>query len=463
MYTRLRLPNDEECPTDTENLLSTTSKQNSRTSSRVTIISPLRDFLRTETAGAVLLAIGALVGLLWANSPWSDSYFDFWHSEISLTVAGHTLALDLHGWLNDGLMTIFFFVVGLEIKRELTSGHLASRKAATLPIVAAIGGMAAPALIYLAIAGGEASRGWAIPMATDIALAVGALAVVATRISPGLRVFLLALAIVDDLGGIIVIAVVYTSDMQPQWLILAAAAILAAWATRQAGVYSYAPYIALGVVLWLSLHESGVHTTIAGVIMGLLAPATPRRAAEYVDAEELGALAEAEAVRAANNTARGSVSIVEWLGHILHPWTSFVIVPVFALANTGIEVSWDALGNAVESKLAWGIFVGLVVGKPLGILTMTYLSTKAGVADKPVGAQPRKLLGVGTTAGIGFTVAIFITDLALTDPTQQETAKLAILLASVTALTISILILRSTPPLTDAERKAGDGQVLSGH
>jgi NhaA family Na+:H+ antiporter len=441
--------------------LSTTAKKAPDASNRVTIISPLQDFLRRETAGAALLAIGALIGLIWANSPWSESYFDFWHSEISVSVAGHTLALDLHAWLNDGLMTIFFFVVGLEIKRELTSGHLASRKAATLPIVAALGGMAAPALIYLAIAGGEAPRGWAIPMATDIALAVGALAVVATRISPGLRVFLLALAIVDDLGGIIVIAVVYTSDLQPQWLILAAAAVLAAWATRQAGVYSYAPYIALGVILWLALHESGIHTTIAGVIMGLLAPATPRRAAEYIDAEELGALSEAQAVRVATTTARGSVSIVEWLGHILQPWASFVIVPIFALANTGIEVSWDALGNALESKLAWGIFAGLVVGKPVGILAMTYLSTKAGIADKPAGAQPRRLLGVGTTAGIGFTVAIFITDLALTDPVQQETAKLAILIASVVALLISITILRSTAPLTQAELSSADEQSLS--
>lgn len=441
--------------------MSTTAKKAPDASNRVTIISPLQDFLRRETAGAVLLAIGALIGLIWANSPWSESYFDFWHSEISVSVAGHTLALDLHAWLNDGLMTIFFFVVGLEIKRELTSGHLASRKAATLPIVAALGGMAAPALIYLAIAGGEAPRGWAIPMATDIALAVGALAVVATRISPGLRVFLLALAIVDDLGGIIVIAVVYTSDLQPQWLILAAAAVLAAWATRQAGVYSYAPYIALGVILWLALHESGIHTTIAGVIMGLLAPATPRRAAEYIDAEELGALSEAQAVRVATTTARGSVSIVEWLGHILQPWASFVIVPIFALANTGIEVSWDALGNALESKLAWGIFAGLVVGKPVGILAMTYLSTKAGIADKPAGAQPRRLLGVGTTAGIGFTVAIFITDLALTDPVQQETAKLAILIASVVALLISITILRSTAPLTQAELSSADEQSLS--
>ena len=443
--------------------MSTSSPKAPASESRVTLISPLRDFLRTETAGATLLAVGALIGLIWANSPWSESYFDFWHSKISLTVAGHSLVLDLHAWLNDGLMTIFFFVVGLEIKRELTSGHLASRKAATLPIVAAIGGMAAPALIYLAIAGGEAPRGWAIPMATDIALAVGALAVVASRISPGLRVFLLALAIVDDLGGIIVIAVVYTSDMQPQWLLLAAAAVLLAWVTRKAGVYSYAPYIALGVVLWLSLHESGVHTTIAGVIMGLLAPATPRRAAEYIDAEELGVLAEAEAVRVANATARGSVSIVEWLGHILHPWTSFVIVPVFALANTGIEISWDALGNVVESKLAWGIFAGLVIGKPLGILAATFLSTRSGIAEKPVGAHGRKLLGVGTTAGIGFTVAIFITDLALTDPVQQETAKLAILLASITALVISIVILKSTAVLTDAELQASDLQDLATH
>lgn len=438
--------------------MSASAHQSHASPDRVTIISPLRDFLRTETSGAVLLAIGAVVGLIWANSPWSQSYVDFWHSDISVSVAGHTLSLDLREWLNDGLMTIFFFVVGLEIKRELTSGHLASRKSATLPFFAAVGGMAVPALLYLVIAGGEAPRGWAIPMATDIALAVGALAVVATRVSPGLRVFLLALAIVDDLGGIVVIALVYTSDMQPQWLILAAAAVGAAWFTRRVGIHSYAPYVALGVVLWLALHESGVHTTIAGVVMGLLAPATPRRAAEYIDAEELGVLADAEAVRVANSTARGSVSIVEWLGHILHPWTSFVVVPVFALANAGIEVSWDALGNALESKLAWGIFVGLVVGKPLGILAMTFLSTRAGLADMPAGAQPRKLLGVGTTAGIGFTVAIFITDLALTDPTQQETAKLAILVASLAALVISILILRSTAPLAESDQRTRTGR-----
>lgn len=410
----------------------------------VRALSPLRDFLATEASGAILLAIGAVTALIWANTPWSGSYESLWSSKAGITVAGHTLELDLRHWVNDGLMAIFFFVVGLEIKRELTDGHLSTRRAALLPGAAALGGMLVPAFVYLAIAGSTAPRGWAIPMATDIALAVGVLAVAGSRIPSSLRAFLLGLAIVDDIGAIVIIAVVYSSGVAFGWLAAAVAGVVVTVAVRRLGVFATWVYVLIGAVVWFSLHEAGIHPTIAGVAMGLLAPSIPRLNPDLVDAEELADLSDATAAHTTTELARGSVSVVEWLQHILHPWTSYVIVPVFALANSGIEISADGLKDAIGSPIFWGVLLGLLVGKPLGIVLATRATIRAGAADSPEDSTPTQVVGIGLAAGIGFTVALFITELALEDPVDQSTAKLAILAASVLAAAGASLLLTKT-------------------
>jgi Na+:H+ antiporter, NhaA family len=413
----------------------------------VRLLSPLRDFLATEASGAILLAGGAVIALVWANSPWSHSYEDMWSTRAGISVGGHSLVLDLRHWINDGLMTVFFFVVGLEIKRELTDGHLATRRAALLPGVAALGGMLVPALVYLAIAGSSAPRGWAIPMATDIALAIGVLAVAGSRIPSSLRAFLLGLAIVDDIGAIVIIAAVYSTGVKFGWITAAALGVVLTVAVGRLGVYSTLVYVLIGSFVWFALHEGGIHPTIAGVAMGLLAPSTPRLHRDLIDSDELTDLSDVDAAKTTSELARSSVSVVEWLQHVLHPWTSYAIVPVFALANSGISVSADGLGDACRSPITWGVFFGLLVGKPLGVVFATRVTIRAGFAEYPERAEPRQLTGVGAAAGIGFTVALFITELALTDPIDQSNAKLAILAASVLAAVGSsaILTLRTRP------------------
>ena len=409
----------------------------------VRILSPLRDFLETEASGAILLAAGAVSALLWANTPWGSSYEHLWRSRAAISVAGHTLRLDLRHWVNDGLMTIFFFVVGLEIKREVTDGHLASRRAALLPGAAALGGMLVPVAVYLAIAGSSAPRGWAIPMATDIALAVGVLAVAGDRIPGSLRAFLLGLAIVDDVGAIVVIAVAYSSKVHFGWILAAGLGALAAIACKRMGVYSTWIFVVIGCITWLSLHEANIHPTLAGVVMGLLAPSTPRLQPELIDSEALADVSHVGAARETSHLARGSVSVVEWLQHVLHPWTSFAIVPVFALANSGIKISTDGLADAARSPITWGVFFGLAVGKPLGVVFATHATIRGGLADRPGAAAPRQMLGIGAAAGIGFTVALFITELAFTDAVDRSNAKLAVLVASVLAAAMSSIVLRT--------------------
>lgn len=425
----------------------------------VRLLSPLRDFLHTESAGAALLACGALVALVWANSPWSASYDRLWSVSASVGFAGHVLQMDLRHWINDGLMTVFFLVVGLEIKREVTSGHLASRRSALLPLAGAVGGVLTPAILYLAIAGGSAPRGWAIPVATDIALAVGVLAVAGSRLPSSLRAFLLGLAIVDDIGAIVIIAAVYSDGVRAFWLAVALAALGLTAIVRWYGIRATWVYIALGSIGWVCLYEAGVHPTLAGVAMGLLAPSAPFIRPDLVDVEALTDLSSAEAARTTTDIARNSVSVVEWLQHVLHPWTSYVIVPLFALANAGIAISARGIRDAAGSAITWGIIVGLVVGKPVGILLATRLAVGAGLADPPAGADRRQLLGVGASAGIGFTVALFITDLAFTDARQRNDAKLAVVVASLLAATASMVLLtrRTSPAATHPPTRAGQG------
>jgi Na+:H+ antiporter, NhaA family len=412
-------------------------------SQKVRALAPLRDFLHTESAGAVLLSFGAIFALLWANSPWSASYESLWNSRIALTIAGHSLDLDLRHWVNDGLMTIFFFVVGLEIKREVSDGHLSERRAALLPGFAALGGMLIPALIYLAIAGSSAPRGWAIPVATDIALAVGVISVMGKKLPASLRAFLLGLAIVDDIGAIIIIAAVYSTGVSFGWLLVSIIGVSAVVVARRLGMQSVLLYVAVGVAIWLGLYQGGVHPTLAGVVMGLLTPSVVRKQTELVDIEELSDASASVDSGSPSSKAKESVSVVEWLQHVLHPWTSFLIVPIFALANSGIHISLNGLRDAAGSAVTWGVFFGLLVGKPLGVVIATRAAVRSGISDSPEGSTTRQIVGVGMAAGIGFTVAIFITKLALTDPIQQENAKLAILLASVVAAGLAMLLLKS--------------------
>jgi NhaA family Na+:H+ antiporter len=406
------------------------------------LIAPLREFLQTESAGGVVLVVAALVALVWANSPWKDAYQDLWHTELAVSLGERTLELDLREWVNDGLMAIFFFVVGLEIKRELVEGELRGVRRAALPALAAVGGMVAPALIYVAVnVGGAGARGWGIPMATDIAMAVGIVVLLGSRVHPSLKLFLLALAIVDDIGAIAVIAIFYSGRIDADSLLIAVGLVLVLVLVRLAGVRSTLIPLALGVGLWLALEESGVHATIAGVILGLLAPTRPHIQRELVDADVLADISSARAARETASLARQSVSVVEWLEHVLHPWTSFVIVPLFALANAGITLSATAISDAATSRVAIGVLLGLVVGKLVGISAFTWMAVRLNVGALPEGATGRSIAGIAAVAGIGFTVSIFVTDLAFDDPAIQNEAKVAILAAAVLAGGLGALVL----------------------
>jgi Na+:H+ antiporter, NhaA family len=406
------------------------------------VIAPLREFLHTESAGGVILAVAALVALVWANSPWKDAYFDLWHTDLSISLGDHTLDLDLQEWVNEGLMAIFFFVVGLEIKRELVEGELRGAHRAVLPAVAALGGMVVPALIYLAInAGGDGADGWGIPMATDIAMAVGILSLLGRRVVPSLKLFLLALAIVDDIGAIAVIAIFYTDDIDYDSLLIAMGLVAALVVMRSLDVRTTLPPLAVGCGLWLALHESGVHATVAGVILGLMAPTRPHLQPELVDESALTDLSSVAAARETATLARQSISVVEWLEHVLHPWSSFVIVPLFALANAGVTISTDALSDAVTSAVTLGALLGLVVGKLAGITAFTWLAARLGIGVLPEGATWRGIAGVAAVAGIGFTVSLFITGLAFDDPGLQDEAKVGILAAAIVAGALGAVVL----------------------
>lgn len=376
-------------------------------------ISPLRDFLHRESAGGILLLAAAILGLLVANSPISERYFSVLEANFELGSESLYLKLTTLKVINYLLMTIFFLVVGLEIKRELTVGHLASFKKALSPFIAAVGGMAVPAAIYLAIAGREAAQGWGVPVATDIALAVGLLGLMGTAVLPSLRTFLLGLAVIDDIGAILIIAFIYSTGVNLVWLVLALVAVVFILFTRNWIAQKVFAYFILGVILWYGLYRAGVHPTLAGVILGLLTPHVPKQSAREIDIED------------------GSVSVIEWLENKLHPLSTFIIVPLFAFANTGVVISTVALENAFNSRIAWGIFAGLVIGKPVGIFLTLYIAKKVRIGEYPEGANNRDIAATASAAGIGFTVAIFIAQLAFKDATQADIAVLAVIAASI--------------------------------
>ena len=385
-------------------------------------VAPLRDFLANESASGFILVAAAALGLLAANTPLSQSYFDFLSLSFEIDLLGIYLSMTVLKFINYALMTIFFFVVGLEIKRELTSGHLSKLKQALAPFIAAIGGMLIPALIYLLIAGDVAPEGWAVPVATDIALAVGVMALMGKRASHGLKAFLLALAVIDDIGAILIIAIVYSSGIVFGWIFSAIFATALVLLMQKFKIRGMIFYIFAGALLWYSLYKAGLHPTLAGVIMGLLTPTT--KVHENVEDIE-----------------DGTYTLVEKLEHQFHSYSSFLVIPIFAFANSGVKLSSESMESAFRSPIAWGIIVGLAVGKPAGIFLTSKLATLFKLAQLPE-HNSRSLIATGSTAGIGFTVAIFIAKLAFEQPDIQDLAVTAVIFGSLLSALVSVLLFR---------------------
>lgn len=436
------------------------------------VVRPLQAFLETEASSGVLLLVAAIVALLWANSPWSASYGTLWHTELTVRIGSYAISQDLLHWVNEGLMSLFFFVVGLEIKRELTTGELRDRRAAAAPVIAAVGGMVVPALIYLAInAGGPGERGWGIPMATDIAFAMGVLAITARHAPASLRLFLLTLAIVDDIGAILVIAVFYTADLSLPPLLLAAVLVVVGLLLRRVNVRAMAIYLVLGLAIWLAVYESGVHATIAGALLGLLTPSIPfqrpravseeaRRIADATVDDPYPPDADASQWLRLAEVSREAVSPLARLESGLHLWVSWLIVPLFALANAGVPIHREDVAGAATSPITIGIVLGLVVGKTLGITGATWLAVRMGWSRLPEGLALGHVVGGAAVAGIGFTVSLFIAELAFTGEIL-DTAKVGILVASVVASLLGYLLLARLPERT-AQQRLRDEAVLVG-
>ncbi len=410
------------------------------------LLKPLQEFLHTEVAGGIALLAATVVALIWANSAWDGAYADLWHRPITIDTSLFRIDESLGHFVNDGLMAIFFFVVGLEIKRELVHGELATPRKALLPVVAALGGMLVPAGIYLLFnSSGDGAKGWGIPMATDIAFAVGVLAMLGRRVPLSLKVFLLALAIVDDLGAILVIAVFYSEGISMEALFWAALVIGAVVAAQRVGIEAFNVYVVLGALLWVAVLKSGIHATIAGVVLAMLTPANPLHSSSVAD-ERIAALLvrfdEAEKagqptdvyLRAMERVARDASSPLDRLESAIHPWASFVIIPIFALANAGLPLSGDTIKDAFTSSVSLGIGAGLIVGKFTGITLATWLVVRSGLAEKPAGVNWRQIAGAAMLGGIGFTVSLFVTGLAFTEhPEIEPEAKIGILFASAIA------------------------------
>ncbi|MCP5068747.1 MAG: Na+/H+ antiporter NhaA [bacterium] len=432
---------------------------------------PFVRFMELEVSSAILLLVGSVVALIWANSPWGASYAHFWHTPLSLQLGDLIgLELSLAHWVNDGLMAVFFFVDGMEIKRELVEGELSSRSRALLPILAALGGMVVPAGIYAYFhAGGVAAHGWGIPMATDIAFAVAALSVLGPRVPPSLRIFLLALAIVDDLGAIAVIAVFYTAEIHLSSLGLAAGGMVFCVLMNKAGIRSFLPYLVVGCFVWFETHHSGVHATIAGVLLGFLTPCSvdeddheslierSRHALERMrevlvgvhetpDPVDHGGHARHHAGRQLSDLARNSISPLDYLVNVLERPVAFVIMPIFALANAGVVLDTSTLGEPMALSVAWAVALGLVVGKPIGVTLFSWLAVRSGLAELPRGVNWGMVAATGVLAGIGFTVALFVTALAFDDSTHIAGSKIGILAGSVVATAAGLVLLARSLP-----------------
>lgn len=424
---------------------------------------PLRHFMEMQTSGGIVLLAATFLALVWANSPLRDSYSDFWFTHVDIHIGSiEIFSHDLVHFVNDALMTLFFFVVGMEIKRELVVGELRDPKKAALPAMAAIGGMAVPALVYVIFnAGGDGQlSGWGIPMATDIAFALGVVSLLGNRVPRSLTIFLLTLAIADDIGSILVIAIFYTSDLSFWWLLYAIGLLAVVRIMRAVKVWWFPAYLMVGALAWWAMYKSGVHATIAGVALGLLAPAKPlltmkeaRETARWIEQKNEVFVVD---LHWANFNIAESVSVTERLEKKLHPFVTFAILPIFALANAGVVLSSDSLSNALTSRVALGIALGLLVGKSVGIALFTWLSVKLKIAKLPNAVTHYQVVAVSVLAGIGFTVALFITALAFpeddgifasaADMIASSDAKIGILVASAVAMFVGLALLAKACP-----------------
>ena len=405
-------------------------------------------FIETEAASGIALVAAAVAAMVWANSPWQQSYDTLWHNPIVLQLGGLRVAEDLRHFVNDGLMALFFFVVALEIKRELVRGELADLRVASLPLFAAVGGMVVPAFLYLVVTAGngDAGHGWGIPMATDIAFALGALALMSRRLPGSLKVLLLTLAIVDDIGAIIVIALFYGGTLDLTALAVAVGFVVAAAVLMRLRIDWPPLYLALAVAAWYATYRSGVHATIAGVAFGLLTPARALAPSQTVRrwALDLSDEPNAAEVQQMMVIARESVSPGEHLEVRLHAFTSFVVLPCFALANAGVEIHPDMLGTSSARAVAVGVALGLVVGKIVGIMAGSWVATRLRLAVLPEDVRWSHMAGIAALGGIGFTVSLFISNLAFDDAQLANAAKLAILVASTAAAVVGTIVLRRT-------------------
>jgi NhaA family Na+:H+ antiporter len=372
------------------------------------------DFIKSEVSGGAVLLVAVVIAMIWANAPFGDSYEEFWDTKLTLGFGQFAITETLQHWVNDALMVLFFFVVGLEIKRELVVGELNDRSKAVMPLIAALGGVLLPGVIYIALnAGGEGADGWAIPMATDIAFAVAVLALLGKRIPSGVRLLLLSIAIIDDVIAILIIAIFYSKDISLIWLAVGAAGILAVWLLQRFDVDRILAYVAVGVIVWVAFLSSGVHATIAGVILGMMTPAHPVKGRH----------------------------VIEDLEHRLHPYTSLLIVPIFALANAGIVISGPIIADASENMIFWGVALGLIFGKVLGIGTGVMVARKLRLGKLPQGVMTGHVWGVAALGGIGFTVSLFIAELSFEAEQLLEYAKMGIFTGSIVSAIVGVLIL----------------------
>lgn len=430
---------------------------------------PAQEFLHAEAPGGlILLAAGGLAMVL-ANAPTAERFARFWETHWEVGVGRFALRGDLRELVNDGLMTLFFFVAGLEIKREMLVGQLSSVRRAAFPVIAALGGMVVPALLYARLNPvGPTARGWGVPMATDIAFSIGVLGLLGRRVPASARTFLLALAIADDLGAIVVIALFYSSGLHLAPILIAVACWWSILAMNLTGVRSAPAHLAAALGFWMSVRASGVHATIAGVILGVSTPIRPwfhlpsaaaslaRLTRKLERAVAAGRSIRAEALLGQVETlARESESPLDRKLRSIHPWSSWVILPLFALANAGVTLSGAAIAAAGRSPITWGIVLGLVAGKPLGIVGFAGLAHRTGLAAAPPGLGFRALVGVGLVAGIGFTVSLFVAALAFTDPAQIAAAKVGVLAASVLAGALGYGFLRLSPVARERDPDQG--------
>jgi Na+/H+ antiporter NhaA len=408
---------------------------------------PVRRLMRSGVAGAGLMVAATLLALAWANSPWADSYDRLWHTEMSVRFGSAEIGMSLQHWVNDGLMVFFFFLIGMEVRRELSMGELVQRSRLTVPALAAVAGLVLPALLYLAInAGGEGAVGWGIPMATDTAFVLGALALFGRNTPIQLRVFLLSLSVVDDIGALSAIAIFYSDEIDFIALSIAGLCVFAFIGLSRMQVWRGPAYFAVGAVMWVAMYESGVHATIGGVVLGLLVSAYPPRRAEV---ERAGSLARAfrqspepSLAREAKLSVERAISPNERIGAVLVPWSSYVVVPVFALANAGVRIDGALLERALTSPVTIGVFVGLAVGKLIGVGLAATLAVRLRMGALPPGVGLGSVWSGAALCGLGFTVSLFVTDLAFDDEALREEATVGILAAAVVSAALGALFFR---------------------